>query len=371
MNRKRVAAYARVSTNSRTQSHSFEFQSYYWNNKLMNDKKYEYIGLFADKGISGKFTELRPQFMALMDKCRKGGVDMIFTKSVQRFARNTEELLTIVRELREIGVAVIFEKENINTLNPDSELYLNIATALAEEDLSRYSDNVLWAIRDRFQKGECIAGSQLFGYNVVGSKIQSVNEEEAEIVRIIYNRYATGKESSVKIAQWLNNQGYVSPKGNKWGDTQVRCILRNEKYKGNAILQKTYVDRGVKKKNCGQKDKYYIENSHQAIVDKDLWDKVQTILEERQNKKLVGQETKSYPFTSMIECGICGHNFTHKVNNSGTPWQANFWKCRNAIQHGVKVCRNSGIKESILNDLFVECYNEFIEKGYMAIMERQ
>ena len=161
---KKAAAYARVSTTGRAQEHSFEFQSKYWNQTLGNSEEYEYVGLFADKGISGKFINRRPRFLALMELCDRNGVDIIFTKSVQRFARNTEELLKIVRKLREKGIAVYFEKENINTLDADSELYLTIAAALAEEDLTRYSDNVAWSIKDRFQRGEMILGAKVYGY---------------------------------------------------------------------------------------------------------------------------------------------------------------------------------------------------------------
>ena len=352
MDKKKAAAYARVSTNGKMQAHSYEFQSRYWNERLSNDETYEYVGLFADKGISGKFANRRPQFMALMDACKKGEVDVVFTKSVQRFARNTEEMLTIVRELREIGIAVIFEKENINTLNPDSEIFLTIAAAVAEDDLVRYSDNVSWSIQDRFQRGECIIGPRLYGYEVAKATITTINPEEAKVVKEIFERYATGKSSSREIAAWLNERGIPAALGGKWADNQIRAMLRNEKYKGDMLLQKTFLENGMKKTNRGEKDCYYVENSHEPIVDRELWEKVQTIMDARTNKKLQGQVTKLYPFTGMIICGECGHKYTHKVNNSGLIWQANFWKCHNSITHGVKVCGNSGISSGISNSLF-------------------
>lgn len=364
MDKKKAAAYARVSTNGKMQAHSYEFQSRYWNERLSNDDAYEYVGLFADKGISGKFANRRPQFMSLMEACKKGNVDVVFTKSVQRFARNTEELLTFVRELREIGVAIIFEKENINTLNPDSELFLTIAAAVAEDDLVRYSDNISWSIQDRFQKGECIIGPRLYGYKVTQARQLTVVAEEAKVVKEIFEKYATGEWSSRKIALWLNEQGIVAALGGEWKDNQIRSMLRNEKYKGDMLLQKTYCEKGQKKTNRGEKDCYYVENSHEAIVDREVWDKVQAILDSRSNEKLRGQTNKIYPFTGLIVCGECGHRYTHKVNNSGLIWQANFWKCHNSITNGIKACHNSGIKESVINDLFVECYNEFIKSGY-------
>ena len=166
---KKAVAYARVSSNSSSQEHSFEFQKDYWERKLSNDPNYEYMGLYADRGISGKFANRRPQFQLMLSACRSGNVDIIFTKSVQRFARNTEELLTIVRELREIGVGVFFEKENINTLNNDSDLYLTIAVAVAEDDLSRYSQNVIWSIKDKFKKGQPVVNGRIFGYLMVSN----------------------------------------------------------------------------------------------------------------------------------------------------------------------------------------------------------
>lgn len=171
--KKRAAAYCRVSTNTVAQEHSFKFQEEYWKQRLVEDPEYEYVGMFADQGISGKFEDRRPQYMAMLEACRAGKIDVIFTKSVQRFARNKVELLKTVHELRDMGVAIIFEKENINTLNPDCELFLTIAAAIAEDDLTRYSQNVTWTIRDRCMRGEVIYSYRLYGYIVVNSRPSS------------------------------------------------------------------------------------------------------------------------------------------------------------------------------------------------------
>lgn len=365
MKKKRVAAYARVSTKSRTQAHSYDFQSRYWNEQLGKSDKYDYVGLFADNGISGKFAERRPQFMALIEACRNGTIDIVFTKSVQRFARNTEELLKLVRELREIGVAVIFEKENINTLKPDSELFLTIAAAVAEDDLRRYSGNVLWTLRDKFQRSEYKIGNRLYGYIITKERKLIVNNEEAKIVKTIFEKLAIEEWSSFKIATWLNDKGIIAPLGGKWNDTQIRLMIRNEKYYGDVIMQKQYTENGVRKVNRGERDAFLLENNHEPIVSKELWNKAQAVLLARRNEKLVGRRNKIYPFTGLIVCEKCGAHLTHKVNNSGTPCQSNYWKCHNSIVNGTKACSNPGIKESIINDLFVECYNEFVTKGYM------
>lgn len=361
---KKAAAYARVSTTGRAQEHSFEFQSKYWNQTLGNSEEYEYVGLFADKGISGKLMNRRPRFLALMELCDRNGVDIIFTKSVQRFARNTEELLKIVRKLREKGIAVYFEKENINTLDADSELYLTIAAALAEEDLTRYSNNVAWSVKDRFQRGEMILGAKVFGYRKTKENSLVIYPQEAQIVKEIFETYVRGNISTVQIAKELNAKKIPSPSGGEWRNSQILYILRNEKYYGDMILQKTYMDGATKKVNRGEKERYYVEGSHEPIVSREVWDRAQEVIARRANPKLVGAAQKNYPFTGIITCECCGSVYTHKVNNSGTISQANFWKCRQALHKGVAYCGNPGIKEQVLNDLFVECYNEFITMGY-------
>ena len=363
MDKKRVAAYARVSTSQKSQEHSYEFQSAYWNETLGNNPEYEYVGLFADKGISGKFAERRLQFMAMLEACRVGTIDIVFTKSVQRFGRNTGELLNMVRELREIGVAVVFEKEGINTLNPDSELYLTIAAAVAEDDLSRYSQSVTWSIVDKFQKGENVMGYSVYGYYVKKNKELTVNPKEAEIVKEIYELYNRGWTPG-KIVRYLNSQRVESPHGSIWRETELRNLLANEKYCGDLLLQKTYSENGRKKRNNGERMQYYVENNHEAIIDRELWQRVQLRLNERANEKLKGKTSGPYPFTGMIFCEKCGNSVTHKVNNSGTPFKEDFWKCHYSAKHGKMACDNPGIKDKVLKKLFVKAYNEFVSNDY-------
>jgi len=370
MRRKKAAAYARVSTKDHGQEHSFQYQSDYWNSVLTNDPNYDYVGLYADKGISGKYASRRPQFLALLEACRNGEVDIVFTKSVQRFGRNTEELLTAVRELRELGVAVVFEKEGIDTLKPDSELYLTIAAAVAEDDLSRYSQSVVWSIADKFRKGENVMGYRLYGYTVIENRDLVINEEEAKVVRQIYDLYITGEWTPRKIADLLNDSGIPSALGRRWTDSSIRDILKNEKYKGDLLLQKFYKENGMRVRNYGGKPQYYVENNHDPIVSQEVWDKAQEILASRSNKKLIGHNNATYPFTGMIVCGKCGHPIIHKVNNSGTPHQADFWKCRHSIKCGRAVCDNPGIKDTVLKEKFVEVFNEFLQHDYVGVSDK-
>ncbi len=367
---KRAAAYGRVSTNSKAQAHSFENQSEYWNNKLANDPQYQYIGLFADKGISGSTMRLRPQMLALVDACRRKEVDIVFTKSVQRFARNTTELLETVRELRELGIAVVFEKENINTLNPDSELYLTIAAAVAEEDLTRYGQNVAWTIHDRFQRGELtVIGMRLFGYETIDKEIRIV-PHEAKIVKLMFEMYATGEYSTWKIAKSLNANGIKTTHGVEWKAQQVLTTLKNEKYKGDALLYKSYNEKGRTVVNRGERDMYYVENSHTPIVSRELWEKVQEILASRAVKQIQGKTPPKHLFSGMIECPVCGNKYIHKINSSGTKYACGFFKCYTQLHWGVASCGNSGIKQSVLEEKFIEAYNEFVEKRCYGEEER-
>lgn len=365
--KKRVAAYARVSTSSKSQEHSFDNQSRYWNETLGKDIRYEYAGLYADQGISGKHAERRPQFQSLISDCKNGNIDTVYTKSVQRFGRNTTETLECVRELRELGIAVIFEKENINTLDPSSELYLTVAAAIAEDDLIRYSQNIEWTIRERLKKGQPVISSRLYGYLVKANYKLEVNPYEAKVVRDIYDKYVKDKWSSPKIAKYLNEKRIPSAMGKLWHDGQVREMLKNEKYIGACMMQKTYTKDGETRRNYGEKARYHIENNHEAIIDKELWEKAQEIIGQRTNAKLLGRKNKTYPFSKMIECGVCEGKYTHKVNNSGTKWQANFWNCARSLKFGAKTCGNHGINDKVLKEKFIEAYNEFVINRYSGI----
>lgn len=369
--RQKAAAYGRVSTNSTEQAHSFENQSNYWNRKLAYDPKYEYVGLFADKGISGRHLRYRPQMLALLDACRHGEVDIIFTKSVQRFARNTVELLETVRELRELNVAVYFEKENINTLTAESELYLTIAAAVAEEDLNRYGQNVAWTIKDNFEKGDIsVVGIRMLGYAMKNKQFQIV-PHEAVIVRQLFEIYATGKYSTRDIAELLNGYGYRTLHGSLWTSQQVLATLNNEKYKGDALLYKRTNVNGQQTINRGIRDMIYVENSHDAIISPELWDKVQEVLNKKGNMKLRGKTLQVYPFTSLIKCPICGATYIHKINSSGTPYACPIWRCTTQLKYGKSKCANTGIKDSVLHEKFIEAYNEFIENKRYGTEENQ
>lgn len=358
---KRVCAYARVSTNSKSQEHSFEFQSEYWNRTLSKIPNFKYVGLYADKGISGRFAERRPQFMSMVNAVKEGKIDFIFTKSVQRFARNTQELLSIVRMFRDMGVGVYFEKENLNTLQNDSDLYLTIAAAVAEDDLSRYSQNVVWSIKDKFKKGEPIVNGRFYGFKMgvgIGNKFEII-EEEADIIRRIYSLYLDGA-SMPSIVKTLNSEDIKSPNGGKWGESAIARVLSNEKYCGDCLLQKNYLANGVQVENRGEKDQYFVENHHNPIVSKEIWNLVQQEREKRRNNKLYGGKISPYPFTKLIICGHCGKYYRHKVNKSLYSKDFEVWMCPS----GKDNCPAVRIKDTELKAKFVSAFNEFVTNKY-------
>lgn len=360
MAKRRAAAYIRVSTESAGQTHSYEFQEHYWQNHFVDDDRIELVALYADKGISGSSVNKRPQFLTMIQDAREHRFDVIYTKSVSRFARNTVELLEAVRELRDIGIEVIFEKEQIHTFQPTSELFLTIAAAIAENDLQVDGDRQRWSIKHRIENGWISIGNGMFGYRMVENNQLEIVPEEAEIIREIYRRYIAGEGSS-KLAAWLNEAGVKSHTGKPWRQAGVLGILRNEKYMGDSLMMKKVKRNGKTLNNIDGKysQQYYIEDSHEGIVSKETWHKVQEIMQQR-NKGREKNPNPIYPFTGIIVCSKCGNHYRHKINNSGKKWQSGIWSCALKLRLGKKACQNTQIKDSVLEEKFVECYNEFI-----------
>lgn len=359
---KKAVAYIRVSTKSKTQLHSYEYQVEYWEDMLKENPNYEFSGVYADKGISGRWLAKRPQLNQLLEDAREGKFEVVFTKSVARFSRNTQELLEMVRELRDLGVEVIFEKENINTFNPSAELYMTIAAAVAENDLRIYSENQRWSYKKRFENGYVWAGHRILGYNMnYQTNTLEIIEEEAKTVRRIFELYQEGLGLS-SIAYILEKEGHINTKGEcKWQKGSIKYIVRNEKYKGCSLAQKTIQKLGKKYINKGMAKQYYIQNTHDPIIEPEIFDKVQRIYESRACKEQIGRGViPPYPFTGKIICGVCGHNYNHKFNHCSKPYRSAIWTCMHQNSYNKRVCDNSRIKDDVLKEKFVEAYNEFI-----------
>lgn len=359
---KRAVAYIRVSTASDAQTHSFEFQEEYWKNTISRNDDLELVGIYADKGISGKSLSKRPELKRLLKDAEDKKFDVVYTKSVSRFARNTTELLESIRHLRELGIKVIFEKENIDTFNPSAEVFLTIAAAVAENDLRVYSDNQKWSVRQRFKKGQIQIGCKIFGYEMdYENNNLIIKEDEAIVIRKIYELYLNGYGFG-RIKLYLEEHGYNNGEGKaEWNESSIRYILKNEKYKGCSLAQKTVMINGVAKINDGFAKQYYMEDSHDAIVSKEDFDKVQILMMSKQSDKLKGMsKVEPYSFTGKIRCAVCGGKVNHKINNSGKSWQCSIWMCGTRARYSKKVCDSRNIKDDVLKELFVTSYNEFI-----------
>lgn len=362
MKKKRAVAYVRVSSGSDAQIHSYEFQEHYWQERFVDDEEYELVGIYADKGISGKSMYRRPRFLAMIKDAKEGKFDAIFTKSVSRLGRNTTQVLETIGELRDRGIGVFFEKENIDTLNPNSQLYLTIAASIAENDLCVDAARQRWSIQHRCENGWVTVGTGLYGYRMVDGKL-IVEPSEAEIVRKVYEMYIGGAGATM-IAKFLNNLGVKTSRDKEWKPGTVLGLISNEKYMGDSMMGKSvYID-GIKHDNMNGEygERYYTPDTHEGIVSKETWQRAQEIRQQRENPKLIGQESPVYTFTSKIRCGQCGAHYQHKVNNSGKKWQNDIWCCATSLRKGVAACNCTRIKDSVLREKFVEAYNEFVTK---------
>lgn len=362
MAKKRAAAYIRVSTDKDSQLHSYDFQEHYWQGAFENDPDTELVGIYADKGISGHSIQKRPQFLVMMEDARQHKFDRIYTKSVSRFARNTTQLLEAVRELRDIGIEVVFEKENIHTFDSTSEIFLTIAATIAENDLEVDSERMRWSVQHRYENGFISIGSGLYGYRMTPENELVVIPEEAATVKYVFDAYVNVRYGSKRIADALNEAGVPTRSGMPWSAFHIGSMIRNEKYKGDALMGKKVCHLGEYKlnRNGEYAPKHYIEDSHEAIVDKDTWETAQRIMDDRGRN--FDHTYVRHTFSSMVECGCCGKKYSHKIMNSGTKYQSDVWACGTALKKNVSACDNSRIKDTVLKEKFVEAYNEFVTK---------
>lgn len=364
MDKKIGVAYVRVSTKSDAQLHSFEYQSDYWANTISQSQEYRFGGLYADEGISGRSLEKRPQLKKLLADGKAHKFDAVFCKSVARFGRNTVELLENVRLLRECNIRVFFEKEQIDTFDPSAEIMLTVAAAIAENDLEIYSQNMRWSIRHRYQNGWVSVGSGIFGYRMnTETNTLEIVPEEAETIRRIFDLYLDEGYGPIMICNTLEKEKRISPNGNcSWSRGTVSYILNNEKYKGCFLALKYLKIHGACKRNKGEEMQYFMEGTHEPIIPPERFDAVQAEMKRRENPRLKGKTRTEYPFSRKIVCGVCGHGYAHKINNCYKAWQTEIWMCTYQNFHGIGCCDNTRIKDSVLKEKFVECYNEFVTK---------
>lgn len=369
-----VAAYCRVSTAQEDQETSYEAQVAYFTKLITENPSWQLAGIYADDGISGTDMKKRDNFNAMMERClqKDGDIDLILTKSISRFARNTVDCLSCIRKLKERNIAIYFEKEHINTLESTGELLITILSSQAQEESRNISENVKWGLKRKYEKGEMLV-RRMFGYGKGTDGQLYIIPEEAEVVRLIYGKYLEG-ESLNSIASILQEKGIKTIRGNiEWNVSSIRAILINEKYIGDAMAQKTFtIDYLTKtrKENKGELQKYYVENAHEAIIPREVFYKVQEELYQRANiyKKSSKQETESkgkhsgkYALSKITICKECGCEYRRQIWSKYGEKKA-VWRCENRLRNGTRYCKDSPtIEESVLHRAVLHAINQVLE----------
>lgn len=351
--RKKVCAYVRVSTDSLEQEDSLENQITYFQNYIQSNAEWEYVGVYSDQGISG-FKESRPKFQQMIEDAKAGKIDLIVVKSVSRFARNTETVLKFSRELKSIGVGIFFQLQNINTLSGAGELMLTIIATFAQAESEGASDNAKLTYKRKFSAGIPVSGlERTFGYTADEYGCVRIDEEAAKTVRLIFD-LAEKKVWPSKIKEYLNKKQIANCTDKEWNDTGIFRILRNPAYKGDLVLQKTYLDSNrIRHKNQGQVDQWYISDDHPAIVSPVQWDTVQEILEQRSEWLSRKQEQptsprysrSSYPLSGKLYCPLCGAKLLHKWGKS----ENEYWACRTNLKVGADTCKGVWLPAAVAN----------------------
>lgn len=364
---KRVAAYCRVSTDKEQQEHSFETQKEMYTDMIMMKPNWQMAGIYADEGITGTIAKKRPDFMRMIEDCRKGKIDIIITKSVSRFSRNNLDCLLYVRELKELGIPVIFEKEGINTLQVSSELLITLFSGLSQAESESISMNVKIGKRQSLKNGNVpFCYKSFLGYQKGADGNPEIVPDEAKIIRRIYEEYLAGKSLN-DIAKSLMSDGILSPRGKTvWTSKVIMSILSNEKYMGDALLQKTYIADCISKKskkNNGELPMYYIENNHPAIIERKMFDKVQEEISRRNSKRKVrqkgtktelGKYSSKFALSELLFCGNCGTPY-RRVTWTIRGKKKVVWRCISRLDFGTKYCQNSpSIEESALQNAIAE-----------------
>ena len=359
--KRRVAGYARVSTDLEEQQSSYDAQMDYYSNYIKTRENWEFVGMYSDEGISATSTNRRIGFKQMVDDALEGKLDLIITKSVSRFARNTVDSLTTVRKLKDHGVEIYFEKENIWTLDAKGELLITIMSSLAQEESRSISENTTWGQRKRFADGKAsVAYKRFLGYDRGPNGGFIVNKEQAKTVKRIYKYFLEGM-TYYGIARKLTELEEPTPGGQKkWHTKTVESILTNEKYKGDALLQKSYtVDFLSKKmkKNEGEVPQYYVENNHEAIIDPATFDLVQAEVLRRAKAK-GSRYSGTGLFASKIKCGECGSWYGAKVWHSNSKYKRTIYRCNSKFD---KKCETPHITEMEIKDVFISSVNKLLE----------
>lgn len=354
----RVAAYCRVSTENEDQKESLEAQREHYESWINLHDDWELAGIFYDFGISGTNAEARDGLQALLYACRTGSVDYVLTKSISRFSRNTSDCLSLVRELLSYNIPIYFEKENLDTSTMESELLLSILSSMAQGESESISKNVKWAVKQKMETGTFSFSYVPYGYKKDKNGNMVIDPVESEIVREIFTLALNGM-GTYKIAQLLDRRKIPTRKGGRWSGSTVKGILVNEKYYGAAAFQKTYTDSSFHRhNNHGEVDSFVAEDHHEAIISKELFDRVQVMIQKHLDEhgivKDIGKYHNKYPFSGIIICGECGNKFKRQTQSSGIAWS-----CTTHL-YDKNACSMLFIKDEAIKAAFVTMMNKLI-----------
>lgn len=369
----RVAAYCRVSTEQEEQQNSYQVQISYYTDLINRKKEWTLVKIFADEGISGTQAKKRPEFLKMIRMCRQQKIDLIITKSISRFARNTVDCLEYVRQLKDLGIGVIFEKENLNTLTMTSEFMIALYGSFAQAESESISKNVSWGKQKAYAEGKVsFQYAKLLGYKKGANGKPEIVPEEAETVRMIYDLFLDGL-SFTRIKKALENQNLLTATGKKiWSESNIKSILKNEKYVGDALLQKTFTVDCISKKvqkNNGERPMYLVTNHHDPIIDRDTFNRVQQELARRTSKRKISDKTiteqgkysSKYALSELLICGHCGTPYRRCTWTSCGRKQI-VWRCISRLEHGKKYCTDSPtIHEEPLQMAILSAVNEYLD----------
>ena len=367
----RVAAYCRVSTEQEEQQNSFAVQVAYYTDLINKKKEWTLAGIFADEGISGTQTKKRTEFNRMIRMCKKKKIDLIITKSISRFSRNTVDCLRYIRQLKELGIGVIFEKENINTLTMTSEFMIALYGSFAQAESESISKNILWGKEKAYREGKVpFQYKKLLGYRKGADGKPEIVPEEAETVRSIFNLYLDGY-TLLNIAQILMDQKITTATGkSEWTKSAIQSILKNEKYVGDALLQKTFTADCITHKvvkNNGERPMYLVTDHHTPIIDRDTFDRVQQEIARRNSKRKISDQTKTekgkysgkYALSELLICGQCGTPYRRRIWTKSGNKQV-VWRCISRLEHGRRYCPDSPtIKEENLHRGIIRAINNY------------
>ena len=374
----RVAAYCRVSTDSEDQMNSYNSQVTYYTDLINQNPKWEMVDIYADAAITGTQVDKRDGLQSMISDCLNGRIDQIITKSISRFARNTVDTLKYVRLLKENNVAVVFEDEGINTMTMDGELLLTVLSSVAQQEVENISANVKKGLKMKMQRGELVGFNGCVGYTYdPDTKTITVNEKERHIIEYIFDRYVQGAGCGM-IARELTAMGEKKRDGTSdWKDSHVRSIIANAKYKGDLVMGRTFTADPISKKrlkNLGEEDMYYVENNHEPIISRELFDLAQEIRKKRGGKNVNARHQpayKHYAFSGVLKCGFCGCNLTRKtMHGNDKKYVKVIWECMKYIKEGKKSCpRCKALREEMIEEAFLECYKHLCH-NYKDLVEK-